>query len=77
MSNSWLSQGTAHRSPVQRTPIIHLIVDDGGEWRMWCTYGKGREDNPHGDRLCSKCRQLARDAVADESVGAEEVGRWL
>jgi hypothetical protein len=74
---SWLTEGTAHRSPVQRTPVIHLLVDEGGEWRMWCSYGKGREDNPHGNRLCRLCQQLARDAFAAGDVNVDDVRRWL
>jgi hypothetical protein len=44
---------------------------------MWCSYGKGREDNPHGNRLCPTCRELVRDAVADETMDADETARWL
>jgi hypothetical protein len=77
MSNSWLTEGTAHRSAPQQTPVIHLLVQDPpGEWVMWCSYGKGREDNPYGNRLCSECRALARDAAKSEMLD-DGFERWL
>lgn len=74
---SWLTTGTAHRSPVQRTPVIHLLVTSGGnKWEMWCSGSKGRPDNPHGNRLCAECRALARecDERGELDPGYE---RWL
>jgi hypothetical protein len=73
---SWLTEGTAARSPVQRTPVIHLLVQQDGAWNMWCTGGAGREDNPHGNRLCRKCRTLARDAVTAGDLDNRNAGRW-
>jgi hypothetical protein len=77
--SDWLVPGTAHRTPVQRTPIIHLIVRETGE--MWCSGSKGRPDYPHGDRLCPKCKRLAQDAAAEEMLNPDEepwtVARFL
>jgi hypothetical protein len=70
--------GTAHRSPVQRTPIIHILVLQAGDWAMWCSGSKGREDNPYGDRRCRKCRTLAREAHDKEMLDSSEVGQeWF
>ena len=75
--SDWLKEGTAHRTPVQRTPVIHLLVQENGDLHMWCTGGKGREDNPYGNRLCRECRDLARDGVKDGMIDSAEVSRWL
>lgn len=75
--SSWFTEGTAHRTTVQRTPIVHVLVELGGDWVMWCSGSKGREDNPHGDRLCRKCRDLMRDAFDQGDVEAQEARRWL
>lgn len=77
MDNGWLTEGTAHRSPVQMTPVIHLLVRGGGDWTMWCSGGQGRKDATVDDRLCRSCRQLAQDAVADETLDARDVQRWM
>ncbi|WP_280184563.1 MULTISPECIES: hypothetical protein [Nocardia] len=77
MISSWLNVGTAHRTPVQLTPIIHLLVQEHGEWRMWCTGGKGRPDNPHGNRLCPQCRELATEAVTEGMLDPADAARWL
>lgn len=58
-------------------PVIHLLVQDGDGWVMWCTSGKGRVDSPHGNRLCGKCRQLVRAGVEDETIDPDDVRRWL
>ena len=70
------SIGTAHRTPVQRTPVIHMLVQENGDWRMWCSYGKGREDNPHGNRFCPKCKTLVADAINDGTMDPSEAGRF-
>ncbi len=44
---------------------------------MWCSGGKGRQDAPHGDRLCHGCRQLARGAVEDQTLDRRDVQRWM
>lgn len=76
--SSWLTQGTAHRTRVQRTPVIHLLVQGGDGWAMWCSGGKGREDSPHGNRLCRGCRELARDCAAEGQWShSEHMDRWL
>lgn len=74
--SDWLSEGTAYRSPVQKEPVVHALVQHGSEWAMWCSGGKGRVDNPHGNRLCRPCRQLVRDAVANGDLEPGEVRRW-
>lgn len=58
---------------------FHMLVRDDTAstgWRTWCGYGLAREDTPsqygsHG-KLCSKCKRLAADAIADETMGDEE-----
>lgn len=75
MSNEWLVTGTAHRTPVQRTPVIHLIVREVEQ--LWCSGGKGRIDNPFGNRLCSECKRLARDAAEEDMLDLEQFARWL
>lgn len=79
MSNGSFTIGTAHRTRVQRTPVIHILVPGAGQrWEMWCSGGRGREDNPHGNRLCRKCRALAHEAHAEEVLHSSEVGReWF
>lgn len=75
---SWLIEGTAWRTPVQRFPIVHLLVADTEE--LWCTGTKGRPDNPVrgvGERICKTCQQLALDAIEDETLSPEDVGRFL
>jgi hypothetical protein len=74
--SSWLTEGTAHRTRVQMTPVCHLLVRLDGDWVMWCSGSKGREDSPHGNRMCRECRQLAREAVEEGDLDAEDAGRW-
>lgn len=74
--SSWLSEGTAYRTPVQMTPVCHLLVQVGGDWTMWCSGSKGRPDSPHGNRMCRECRRLAREAVDEGNLDAEDAGRW-
>lgn len=78
MISSWLTEGTAHRSPVARTPVIHLLVKDSGvwEWAMWCSGSRGREDTPHGNRLCRECKELAKQAVEAGDLDLQDVARW-
>lgn len=77
IGGGWLTEGTAHRTPVQREPVIHLLVREGSDWTMWCSGGKGREDNPHGNRLCRSCRDLAWEAVRSGDLDKDEAGRWV
>jgi hypothetical protein len=76
MSN-WITEGTAHRSPVRIAPVRHLLVDgraNGWDWAMWCSGSRGRKDsNPHSNRVCRECRRLAEDAVADGTLSPDEV----
>jgi hypothetical protein len=76
----WIVEGTAHRSPVRRDPVRHLLVDDGsgrGEWALWCSSGKGRKDyNPHSKKFCRGCVQLAKDAIADDTLALSDVHGW-
>lgn len=76
-SNQWLVEGTAHRTRVQEKPVIHLLVDQGGERVMWCTSGKGRPDSPHGGRHCGDCAGLLVDAVAEGMADPDEHRNWL
>jgi hypothetical protein len=75
--SSWFTEGTAHRTRVQPTPIIHILVDQGGDWAMWCSGSKGREDSPHGNRTCRECRTLMREAFERGEVTAYEARNWL
>lgn len=76
--NDWLREGTAHRSPVRRDPVRHLLVcDHGSEWALWCSGNKGRLDNnPHSRKFCRECVNLARDAVAEGTLNATDLGDW-
>lgn len=83
MSALWLSEGTAARTRVQRTPVRHLLVRGGGprgqDWTLWCSSGKAIEDSPHGDRMCRTCVQLAAEAVeaGDLDPSDIEARGWL
>lgn len=80
MSDGSFTVGTAHRTALQRTPVKHILVPDRtrGDWAMWCSGSKGREDNPLGNRLCLKCRALAREGFEDWMLDPSEVGReWF
>jgi hypothetical protein len=72
----WITEGAAQRSWVRPEPVVHLLVRDG-EWRMWCSGGEAREAVYHVARLCARCRQLARAAVADGTLDEQTAGRWL
>ena len=71
---AWITEGTAHRSPVRRVPVMHLLVRDPEvEWRMWCSYGQGRKDSGYPQcTRCRKCRKLAGDAVANGDLDADD-----
>lgn len=73
-----MTEGTAHRTRVQRTPVVHLLVPGGGypEWLMWCSGSRGREDAPYGNRRCPKCLALAHAAQEDGTYGKSELGRF-
>jgi hypothetical protein len=74
---SWITEGTAHRSPVRRDPVRHLLVQDNSDWRMWCSYSKGREDsNPHSKKFCRGCVALAKEAIAEETLSPSDVSGW-
>lgn len=74
---SWITEGTAHRSPVRKDPVRHLLVDSGGVWMMWCSAGKGRKDyNPHCKKFCHECCQLAREAIEAGDLSPSDVHGW-
>jgi hypothetical protein len=79
MSAGSFSRGTAYRTPVQRTPVKHILVPGyRRDWDMWCSGSRGREDSPLGNRLCPKCRTLAREAFDMGMLHPSEVGReWF
>lgn len=74
---SWITEGTAYRSPVRRDPVRHLLVDgrhNGWDYAMWCSGSQGRKDNnPHSRKYCRECRQLALDAIAEGDLAPEDV----
>jgi hypothetical protein len=74
----WIKEGTAHRSPIHKYPVRHLLVDDcHGGWALWCSSGKGRPDsNPHSRKFCHECTRLACEAIADETLDASDVNGW-
>jgi len=74
------SQGVSNRvDQMKLDRVFHMIVRDDNAstgWRLRCSYGLAREDTPsqygsHG-KLCSKCKQLAADAIADEMMDESE-----
>lgn len=72
----WISDGVAARSrwgiPL---PVRHLVIDDDGTPRLWCSGGPARrEDNPQSTRFCAPCKALAREAVEDGTL--EGVSGW-
>jgi hypothetical protein len=74
---SWIIEGTAHRSPVRMYPVRHLLVDNGGEWTLWCSGGKGRPDcNPHSKKFCRECVSLANEAIEDDTLAPDDVNGW-
>ena len=74
---SWITEGTAHRSPVRKYPVRHLLVDGGGDWVLWCSSGKGREDaNPNSRKFCRTCVGLAKDAISAGDLDAADLGGW-
>lgn len=76
---SWITEGTAHRSPVCRDPVRHLLVHGHGwgEWALWCSSGKGRKDyNPHSRKFCRDCKRLAQDAIDAGDLAASDVRGW-
>lgn len=79
MSNGSFTIGTAHRTRVQRTPVIHILVPGyPHDWEMWCSGSRGREDAPYGNRLCGKCKALAQEAFGEGMLHPSEVGReWF
>jgi hypothetical protein len=75
--SSWIVEGTAHRSRVSPAPVRHLLVDNCGEWSLWCSSGKGRKDyNPHSKRFCHECLALAKEAIAEETLDPSDVHGW-
>jgi hypothetical protein len=76
------SQGVSVRTPpMARDRTFHMIVRDdlaSTGWRTWCGYGLAREDTPGPylgvtkSKLCGKCKQLAADAIADETMDESE-----
>ena len=79
---STFSQGVSNRvNPMQRDRTFHMLVRDDSAstgWRTWCGYGLAREDGPGPylgvtkSKLCSKCRTLAAEAIADEMMDESE-----
>lgn len=72
------SQGVSNRThPMKLNRVFHMLVRDDDAstgWRTWCGYSLAREDSPKpypNARLCGKCKQLARDGLAD---GMMDVG---
>lgn len=76
------SQGVSNQVPTtRRDRVFHMLVRDDTAstgFRTWCGYGLAREDSPGPylgvtkSRLCSKCKRLAEDAVADETMDESE-----
>ncbi|WP_225594553.1 hypothetical protein [Mycolicibacterium fortuitum] len=76
------SQGVSNRvHPLRRDRVFHMLVRDDSastRWRTWCGYGLAREDAPGPylgvtkSTLCGKCKQLAADAVAEETIDETE-----
>lgn len=76
------SQGVSNRhNPIKLDRTFHMIVADRSSstgWRMWCSYGLAREDNPAGygkhGKLCRKCIELVAERMEDETLDASEAG---
>jgi len=78
----WLTEGAARRSDSRIAPVMHLLVRDSGGsdsgWLLWCGGSPGIPFVPAAvPRRCSRCRALAREAVAEETLDAADVAGWL
>ena len=79
------STGVSNRHhEMKLSRVFHMIVRDDNAstgWRMWCSYGLAREDNPAGygnyAKFCAKCKELVADAVADETMSYDDEGKYF
>lgn len=81
MTASWVEEGVSTRTRFGHpSPVVHLIVDG----RLWCTGSPGRKASIHHlavtgyppPKVCKVCRQLAADAIDDETLDAADAGRF-
>jgi hypothetical protein len=72
----WISNGVSARSRWGiPQPVQHLVIDDNGTSRLWCSGGAARrEENPQSRRFCSGCKALAGEAVQDGTL--EKPAGW-
>lgn len=66
----WISNGVSARSRWGiPQPVRHLVIDDNGTPRLWCSGGAARrEENPQSLRFCPTCKALAREAAEDGTL---------
>ena len=74
----WIKEGAASRSTAAIAPVRHLLVDDNGDWSLWCSGGKGHPQTPvlGNERFCRECLALANEAIEDETLNAADVSGW-
>jgi hypothetical protein len=74
----WIKEGCAERSAARIAPVRHLLVDDNGNWSLWCGGSKGRPQTPvpGNNKFCRECLALADEAIEDETLAPESVIPW-
>ena len=84
MSASWLDEGVSTRTRFGHpSPVVHLVIVSSQE--LWCSGGQGRVAAVHSvpvrgysaPRVCSACRRLAADAIAEGDLDAADVPRFV
>jgi len=75
---NWINEGCAERSAARIAPVRHLLVDDNGNWSLWCGGSKGHPQTPvpGNSKFCRECLALASEAIADETLAADDVCGW-
>lgn len=78
MSGEWIDEGASERSAARIEPVRHLLVDNGGEWLMWCSAGKGSRQTAvsTNKRFCRECLALANEAIEDDTLSPADVSGW-
>jgi hypothetical protein len=74
----WIKEGCAERSAARIVPVRHLLVDDNGNWSLWCGGSKGHPQTPvpGNERFCRECLELANEAIGDETLDPADVHGW-
>jgi len=73
-----LTIGTATRSRWRPDPVIHLMVELGGGYMLWCGNSPGMRagTEPLG-KPCPHCKRLAQDAYDNGELERSEAPEFL